>query len=75
MNHLKNIFVGLGSVMNPFGTYPDYQVPARGDAHKDLYAVAGDLKAVGKDLRASTTKAVQGRHGKSINDSTVARQR
>jgi hypothetical protein len=75
MNHLKNILVGLGSVMNPFGAYPDYKVPERGDTQKDVYAIAGDFKAVGKDLRGSTTKASRDGHGESVNNSAVERQR
>jgi hypothetical protein len=75
MNHLKNILVGLGSVMNPFGTYPDYKIPQRGDTHKDLSSIAGDFKNVGNDLRGSTTKASRGEYGKSVNDSAIARQR
>lgn len=75
MNHLKNILTGLGAVMNPFGTVPEYHRPARGDRARDMQSIAKDMRTVGRDMRGVIAKVPKGEHGQSKHDRTGARKR
>jgi hypothetical protein len=73
MSHLKQLLLGLGTVVNPFGSYPRYTYPARGDRARDLRAISGDMQAVNTALRKNTEKAIKGDHGKQAHHCAGAR--
>lgn len=58
MKHIINILIGMGSVMNPLGTRPEYSYPKVGDRNRDFERLAGDWNVVGTHLRINTKEAL-----------------
>lgn len=56
MKHLFHALIGVGAVVNPLGTRPDYKYPKIGDRVGDYANLSADWHSVGRRLRANTTK-------------------
>ncbi|WP_144023040.1 MULTISPECIES: hypothetical protein [Burkholderia] len=63
MKHLLEALAGVGLSLNAFGTFPQYDVPRRGDQSNDLAAVGGDIRRVTARVEKQSVYCLTGNNG------------
>jgi hypothetical protein len=63
MKHLLEALAGMGSSLNAFGTFPQYDVPRRGEQSNDFAAVGGDIRRVTRRIEKQSAYCLTGNNG------------
>ncbi|WP_143282739.1 MULTISPECIES: hypothetical protein [pseudomallei group] len=67
MKHLLEALAGMGLSLNAFGSFPQYEIPRRGDQARDFEAVGADMRRVAARVERQSYYCLTGKNGATNN--------